>query len=143
MVKLTNYFKDLGVVREHLLKYSGDPVVRQLAERRLTQAKANDQKKWTAPTALDNAERGLVLDSLTAAGQTSLNGLGYGAQKRAPLPEPGSKTHREAVMEWNKSQNVQMLLVSLHELTQQQDWRQWDGVMAQDLSWNRMLDVGA
>ena len=139
MVKLTNYFKDLGVVREHLLKYSGDPVVRQLAERRLTQAKANDQKKWTAPTALDNAERGLVLDSLTAAGQTSLNGLGYGAQKRAPLPEPGSKTHREAVMEWNKSQNVHLLLVSLHELTQQQDWRQWDGVMAQDLSWNRML----
>ena len=80
MVELTHYFQKLGVVREHLLKYSGDPVVRQqLAEWRLTRAKANDQKKWAAPTALGKAERGLVLDSLTAACQTSIHGLGYGA----------------------------------------------------------------
>ena len=58
MTKLTHYFKNTGVVREHLLKYSGDPVVRQLAERRLERAKANSQKKWTAPEALENAERG-------------------------------------------------------------------------------------
>ena len=47
--------------------------------------------------------------------------------------------HRAAVTEWQNARNVQALLISLHSLTMQQDWRQWEGVMAQDLSWNRML----
>ena len=34
----------------------------------------------------------------------------YGPQKRGPLPEPGSKEHREAVTQWNKKQNAQALI---------------------------------
>jgi len=139
MTKLTHYFKNIGLVREHLLKYSGDAVVRQLAERRLERAKANSQKKWKAPEALQKAERGAILDSMMNAGQCSKNGVAYGPQKRGPLPEPGSKEHREAVTQWNKKQNAQALITLLHELTLQQEWRQWEGVMAQDISWNRLI----
>jgi hypothetical protein len=76
MTKLTHYFMSMGVVREHLLKYSGDPCIRRLAEFRLARAEQNEQKKWTAACALRDAERGLVLDSMMAAGQTSRHGIG-------------------------------------------------------------------
>ncbi len=41
--------------------------------------------------------------------------------------------------QWQKDRNVENLLISLCRLTVQQDWTQWEGVMAQDMSWNRMI----
>ena len=51
VVKLSHYWANLGLVREHLLKYSGDPCIRELARIRLHKAQLNAQT-WALPTAL-------------------------------------------------------------------------------------------
>ena len=137
IVKLSHYWANLGLVREHLLKYSGDPYIRKLAGIRLHKAQLNTQLKWTAPTALVQAERGCQLDSMMR-GQTSRHGLGYGPSYNHS-PDIGSKEHRAAVIQWQKDRNVESLLLSLSHLTVQQDWTHWEGVMWQDMSWKRML----
>ena len=71
VINFEHYYENLGLVREHLLKYSGDPVIVRLAKRRLDMAKADRHRKWHAPVALVVAERGLALDAMTAAGQTT------------------------------------------------------------------------
>ena len=139
IIKLTHYFKNGAIVREHLLKHSDDPVIRRLAERRLEQGRENAHLKWTAPEQLHTAERGLFNDHLMNAGQQGRAGIGFGSQHRGELPEAGTSEHRQAVTQWLKTQNVQELLVSLTALSRQQDWRQWDAIMAQDLSWGRLL----
>ena len=76
VINLEHFYENLGIVREHLLKYSGDPVIVRLAARRLARAKADRHRKWHAPMALVVAERGLALDAMTAAGQTTRAGIG-------------------------------------------------------------------
>jgi len=78
VVNLVFYHENLGLVREHLLKYSGDPVIVHLAARRLEKAKADKKRVWRPAVALERAERGLILDAMTAEGQTSRAGVGFG-----------------------------------------------------------------
>ena len=134
-----HYYQNLGLVREHILKYSSDLNIQRVAERRLLRAQQNGQKKWTAPVALLQAERGLVLDAMTAEGQTTKAGIGFGRKRDGRKLVPGSSEHRDAVKTWAKEQTVKEQLVSLMRLTAQQDWTKWEGVMAQDLTWNRLL----
>jgi hypothetical protein len=136
VTNLVNYYEDLGIVREHILKYSGDPMIVRLAERRLTRAKADQHRKWKAPIALQEAERGLELDAMTAEGQTTRAGIGFGLQRRGQMPEAGTKAHRERVVEWHKERLVEEQRRQLGELQMQGDWVQWKGVMDRDLSWN-------
>lgn len=139
IIKLVHYYQNLALVREHLLKYSSDPHIQELAKRRLKRAQQNGQKKWTAPVALLEAERGLVLDAMTAEGQTTKAGIGFGRKRDGRKVIVGSSEHRVAVKLWAKEQTVKDQLVTLMRLTVQQDWTQWEGVLAQDLTWNRLL----
>jgi hypothetical protein len=136
---LVHFFQNLGVVREYLLKYSVDPYVVKLAEWRLQRDRDNAQAKWRATIALQTAERGLALDEMSAAGQTTRAGIGFGSHHSGPLPEQGTREHRKAVAGWAKERRVETQTTKLHELTVQSDWRKWTGVMHQDMSWNRIL----
>ena len=131
ITKLTHFFMNMGIVREHLLKYSDDPVIRRLAERRLADAREDGRKKWVAPLALHQAERGLVLDLSMNSGIVGTRGLAYGGVRNelGKLTTAGSRDHRAAVVTWQKTQNVASLLLDLYRLTVQQDWRGWEGVM--------------
>ena len=138
-MKLTYFFQKLGLVREHLLKYSGDPVIVRLAERRLARGAEEQKRKWQAPVALHMAERGLILDAMTAAGQTTRAGIGFGSQRRGPPPRTGSAEHRATVIEWWADRGVEEQMRCLGELAMQADWLKWEGVMAGDLEWNKVL----
>ena len=139
IVKLTFFAQRLALVREHLLKYSRDPVISRLAERRLQVATDNCQRKWQPAIMLRNAERGLILDSMTAAGQTTLAGVGYGRNRHTPLPKEGTREHRLRLTEWTAERDCEEQMRQLGELAMQADWLKWDGVMRLDLSWNTVL----
>ena len=139
VINLEHYYENLGLVREHLLKYSGDPVIVRLAERRLEKAKADRHRKWHASVALVTAERGLALDAMAAEGQTTRAGIGFGRQRRGPSPKVGSQVHRERVVEWHKERSVEEQRRKLGELQMQGDWAQWKGIMNRDLSWTSVV----
>ena len=139
VINLEHFYENLGIVREHLLKYSGDPVIVRLAARRLARAKADRHRKWHAPMALVVAERGLALDAMTAAGQTTRAGIGFGLQRRGQMPAAGTKAHRERVTAWHKERLVEEQRRQLGELQMQADWVQWKGVMSRDLSWTSIV----
>ena len=133
VINLEHFYENLGIVREHLLKYSGDPVIVRLAARRLARATADRHRKWYAPMALV-AERGLALDAMTAAGQATRADICFGLQRRGQMPAAGTKAHRERVTAWHKERLVEEQRRQLGELQMQADWVQWKGVMSRDLS---------
>jgi hypothetical protein len=76
---------------------------------------------------------------MTAAGQTTRAGIGFGNQRRGPPPRVGSAEHRASVIEWWADRGVEEQLRRLGELAMQADWMKWEGIMAGDLEWNKVL----
>ena len=129
------FFKQMQTVRASLLKYSLDPRMVQLyaglVQRDLT------RQRWKATKCLEKAERDIACDKMCADRQFGKFGVGYFPRKKPPAP--GTHGARREISLRIAFDDDQLRRVHLHGLAMQGAMMAWNDVIAQDLSWNRLM----
>jgi hypothetical protein len=131
------FFKQMQVARASLLKYSLDPRMVELYS--ALQARGEARDRWTAAACLEQAERDIDIDNMTRAARQRKGKQGVGYVLLRPIPAPGTHGARAAVGLRIAEDVDGLRRVHLHGLSMQGEMMRWDELMAQDVSWNRLI----
>jgi zinc-binding in reverse transcriptase len=119
----------------HLLKYSQDARIRAIYKLQLQRDERLGSGKWTPTVELEQVERALELNKMTAAGQTGRHGLGY-SRRKIPISQ---QDKRKAISSQMEDSFEEARRLDNFRLEMQGDWTKWNNLMAQDLNWKKIL----
>jgi len=97
----------------------------------------NTRVRWSAIRRLERAERDLALDAMTGRRQRGREGIGVMPYQAPPVP--GTQDARKAVSERIAEDDDATRRVHLMAFAMQGELMRWDSVMAQDMSWGRLI----
>ena len=129
--KPSTLFKQMQIVKYHLLKYSLDPKMRELYSARLKRER-KWSNRWSPAQTLEAAESASRLSDRTKGAQTSTAGLGL----MSLFSRPDRPRSRAISFVYNIDNDEQM--VHLRSLVKQGKIAQWESVIAADFSWNKL-----
>jgi hypothetical protein len=129
------FFKQMQVVRVSLLRDSLDPRMVELYAH-IAQRDSN-RERWKATRCFEKAKRDIVIDGMSARGQSTRHGIGY--LPYTPPPEPGTHAARREVSLRIAADADAIRHVHLMGLAMQGECTAWDTLIAQDLSWHRLM----
>jgi hypothetical protein len=129
--KPSTLFKQMQVVKYHLLKYSKDLNMRELYRARLNREK-EWTNRWSPAVTIETAESTSRLDDRIKGAQCGTAGLGLMSLfSRADRP-------RSKVVSFVYNADNEARMTHLRSLVKQGKIAQWDHVIATDFSWNKL-----
>jgi hypothetical protein len=133
--EISVFFKQMQVVRASLLKDSKDVRMVELYAHNSTRDATRD--RWKPTVCLQQTQRDITIDAMSSRGQTTRHGVGFVPHK--PPPAPGTHAARREVSLRIASDADAIRRVHLMGLVMQGEFMRWDDLMAQDMSWNRLI----
>jgi hypothetical protein len=133
--EISVFFKQMQVVRASLLKDSQD--VRMVELYAYNSMRDATRDRWKATVCLEKAQRDIAIDAMSSRGQTTRHGIGFVPHK--PPPAPGTHAARREVSLRIAGDADAIRRVHLMGLAMQGEVMRWDDLIAQDMSWNRLM----